>query len=153
MTGNEFLCAQLALKCWQDGFSEGLSGMLAIGFCIRNRTRSQWYGGSWADVLSHHQEWSAKIESYPPTIPDPRSHAFQMLLHEITDIFNGTREDNITIARDSIRNSINIGPPPAPALYYGVLGQISNPWFEENISQKGQEHPRIASVGALSFFA
>lgn len=153
MTGNDFLAATLAYFSWRDGFDHGLSGMLAISFVIRNRIRAQWYGGSWSEVLSHHQEWSSKIEPYPPTIPDPRSHSFQMLLHEVTDIYNGVREDNITIARDSIRQSINIGPSPAPALYYGCLNEISNPWFSEHISSKPQEHPRIASVGMLSFFA
>ncbi len=148
MNGSDFLTAQLALKGWQDGRTEGGSGMRAVCFAIRNRVRAGFYGGDWSQILSHHQEWSATLE--PPTteIPDPREPAFRALLQDVTGIFSGSLEDNITIMPGS---ALAVAPPVA--LYYGFLNQISNPWFLEEISRKFDSHKRVAQVGALTFFS
>lgn len=152
MKDTHFITSMLALKAWQDGHEEGLDAMLGIAFTIRNRVRAGWYNGDWISVLSHHDEWSARIE--PPTsqIPDTRSYAFMVFLQKVDSIFSGAQEDNITVKPDGEWRTIMATPPPV-ALYYARLDQITNPWFMENISRQGDKHPRVAQVGQLFFFA
>src|SRR6267142_6342257 len=130
MNGSDFLKAELARFAYLDGFEEGLNGMLAVAFVIRNRTNAGWWGGDWSQVLSHHRDYSAYVEPYPDTVPDPRIYSFQCLLQEIDGIFSGQRTDDVTVpANPSFTASVY-----RPALYYARLDKISNPWFLENIS-------------------
>lgn len=148
MNGSDFLTGQLALKGWQDGRSEGIAGMKAVCFSIRNRVRAGFYGGDWAAVLSHHQEWSATNEPPPLTIPDPREPAFRALLQDVSGIFSGQLEDNITVMPGS---ALAVAPPPA--LYYAKLDQITSETFLNDISRRFDLHKRVAVVGALTFFS
>lgn len=148
MNGSDFLTAQLALKGWQDGRNEGIAGMKAVCFCIRNRVRAGFYSGDWAAVLSNHQQWSATIEPPSPTIPDPRDPAFRALLQDVTGIFSGQLEDNITIMAGS---ALAVAPPVA--LYYGYLDKITSETFLNDISRRFDLHKRVAQVGQLVFFS
>lgn len=148
MNGAQFLQAQLALFAWRDGFSEGLNGMLAVAHTIRRRVEAGWWGGDWAQVLSHHRDYSSRVEPYPDEVPDPRIYSIQCLLQEIPKIFDGSAKDDITMPKESV-----LARPVAGALFYARLDLISNPWFLENISRKPNEHPRIAQVGQTFFFS
>jgi hypothetical protein len=148
VTGTDFICSNLALRAWQDGFAEGLNGMLAVAHTIKRRVDAGWYNGDWISVLSKHKTWSARVEPYPDEIPDPRVYSFQCLLQEINGIFNGSRQDDITVPAQSV-----LSHPAPPALYYGRLDQITNDWFLENISRKPEQHQRVAVVGMLTFFS
>jgi hypothetical protein len=131
-----------------DAFSEGLNGMLGVCFVLRNRVNAGWWGGDWIQVLSHHRDYSAKTAPYPDTLPDPRIYSIQCLLQEVTGIFSGSREDDITKPTSpTFKPSVY-----QPALYYAKLNEISNPWFLENIS-RNPDHGRIAQVGGLTFFS
>jgi hypothetical protein len=152
MKDTAFITSMLALQCWRDGKDEGFDAMMGIAFTIRNRVRAGWYGGNWLDILAHHQEWSATTATPSIELPDPRINSFMKLLQQIDGVFNGMVDDNITIKQDGVSNLIITGPPPV-ALYYGRMDKIDNPWFLENISRKGELHPRIAQVGLISFFA
>lgn len=148
MTGSDFLCANLAMLAWRDGFSEGLNGMLAVAHTIKRRVDAGWYNGDWASILSNHKKWSARVEPYSEEIPDPRIYSFQCLLQEVNGIFNGSKQDDITVPAQSVLSR------PAPgALYYGRLDQITNEWFLNEISRKPELHPRVANVGMLVFMA
>jgi hypothetical protein len=149
MTGSEFICGQLALKAWQDGFTEGLDGMRAVAFAIRNRVNAGWWGGDWISVLSHHADYSAKTEPYSTDLPDPRVYSFQCLLQEINGIFNNSAKDDVTIpAQPSFQAGVY-----KPVLYYAKLDEITNDWFLENISRRPDLHPRSAQVGQIFFFS
>jgi hypothetical protein len=148
MTGAEYIQGQLATFAWRDGFADGLSGMEAVAFCIRNRQRAGWWNGDWAQILSHHRDYSYKTDEYPDEIPDPRVWSFQLLLHEISAIFDGSRNDDVTIAKDSV-----VARKPGVALYYARLDQINSDRFLYNIARKPEEHPVIAQIGSLSFFS
>jgi hypothetical protein len=156
MTGNEFLAANLATVAYREGFSEGLNGLLGIAFCLRYRVQAGWFGGKWADVLDHHAEVSWRDPAKEPFtffVPDVTKYSFQLFLQEVLGIISGSRQDSVLVAQDSIRNYITVGLPPRPPLYYGRLDQIANPWFEQNICGHQNEHPLVAQVGSLSFFA
>ena len=146
MTGSDFIIAQLALRAWQDGKENGINGMLAVAFTIKNRVKAGWYDGDWIEVLSNHKKWSHKLEPYSSQLPNPNNFAFRSLLQEVSGIFSGARRDDILMATESV---LSVAPPPA--LYYGVLEEIDNPWFLDNIS-RSIDHRRIAQVGTLFFW-
>lgn len=155
MTGFEFIKAELARISWNDGNEEAVAGCLGVAFTIRNRVRAGWYNGDWIQVLSHHKEWSYRLESPELPLPDPRHPVFRVLLQEVDGIFSGQREDNVTISQDPISNSFRIGvisEASRPALYYGRLNAITSPWFLESISRNTANHRLIAQVGGLAFF-
>ena len=151
MKDTQFICSMLLLKCWQEARQEGVNGMCAVAFTIRNRIRAGWYGGNWIDVLSNLDKASAKLE--PPTteIPDTRPFAIMSFMQTIDNIFSGAQEDNITIKQGGEVQSMGIKVPLA--MYWGRLDQITNPWFLENIVRKPEQHQRIAQVGQLFFFS
>lgn len=154
MTGQDFLTAELARISWLEGGTEGISGAKAVCFSIRNRIRAGFYGGDWSQVLSNHKNWSATLEPLPATIPDPRDSAFRTFLQDVTNIFTGMSEDNITIAQDSMANYLKIGnlsAAPPPALYFCRLNEITSDHFLNEIVRKPEVHKRIATVGTLVF--
>jgi hypothetical protein len=123
--------------------------MLAVSFCIKNRVDAGWWGGDWAQVLSHHRDYSYRVEPYPDTVPDPRVYSFQCLLQEIDGIFSGQRKDDVTVpAQPSF-----VGAVYRPVLYYAQLDKITSDHFLENIARKPQEHQRLAQVGQMFFFS
>ena len=151
MTGVDFIAAQLALRAWQDGYQEGINGMLGVAFTIRNRVRAGWYGGDWIQVLSHHQEWSATSALPDPyLLPDLRIYSISGFLQEISGVVTGQRDDDITIKRDSLA-TFKPGALPL-ALYYGHLDKIDREWFLENIS-RSPEHKRVSNQGTLTFWS
>lgn len=152
MRSDDFIKAHLALRAWQDGYSEGLNGMLAVAYAIRDRVRAGLYAGNWTQVLSHHREWSCKLEPPADTLPDPNNFAFRTFLQTIDGVFNGSAENNITVAQDPISRYMSLATPPSPPLYYGRLDEVTNPWFLEEICRKPDTHKRVASVGMLTFF-
>jgi len=146
--GSSFIAAELARLAWLDGNEEGLNGMLACAFTIRNRVRAGWFSGNWIDVLSNHRNYSSKIEPYPDTLPDPRVYSFQCLLQEIDAIFSGQKTDDVTIAAQSV-----LATPAPLALYYARLDQITSEHFLTEISRRPEIHQRVAQVGMLTFFS
>lgn len=148
MTDADFICANLARIAYYDGFSEGLSGMLACAFTIRNRVKAGWFGGDWIQVLSHHKEKAADLTPFPEELPDPKIRSVRFLLHEVTGIFSGARQDDITVSGQSV---LSVAPPVA--LYYGHLDRVTNDWFLNSICRDYENHQRIATVGALTFFS
>lgn len=148
MTDADFICANLARIAYYDGFSEGLSGMLACAFTIRNRVKAGWFGGDWIQVLSRHKEKSADLTPFPEELPDPKIRSVRFLLHEVTGIFSGARQDDITVSGQSV---LSVAPPVA--LYYGRLDTADNPFFIEKICRDPENHKRVAQVGMLSFFS
>lgn len=145
--GSDFIKAQLARRAWLDGADEGLNGMMAVCFTYRNRQRAGWFGGNWVEILSNHRDASSHSEQDAETIPDPRVYSFQCLLQEIDGIFSGARQDDITVAQQTV-----LAKPPAPALYYGRLDKITNDWFLNEISRRPDVHPRVSQVGMMFFF-
>lgn len=163
MNGQLFLASQLARLAYLDGAHEGLSGMMACAFTIRNRVRAGFYNSSWPEVLSHHRDWSGSLDPYPDTIPDPNKFALQSLLQEIDGILSGSREDDITIAQDSIQRyhrvgavragDISVAVAPPVVLYYANPNNITNPFFRDNICNQPENHRVLATIGSLWFWS
>lgn len=152
MQAFDFISAQLATVAYQDGFDDGLPGMLAVAFSLRNRIRAGFWNGDWIALLNNHFSYSAYLTPPHSEIPDPRVYSVQCLLQEIDGIYRGTRRDDVTVPKDSIFDQFKIGDKPPVALYYARLDKITNPWFIENITRQPATHPRIAQVGMTVFF-
>lgn len=152
MRNDDFVKSHLALRAWQDGYDEGLNGMMAVAFAIRDRVRAGLYGGNWIQILAHHQEWSAKLERPSDELPDPNNFAVRGLLQAIDGIFNGSTPNTITMPQDGMANYMSLVVAPPPPLYYGRLDKANNPWFLEEICRQPDKHKRVATVGMLTFF-
>lgn len=163
MIGANFLKAELARIAYLDGGKEGISGAMGCAFAIRNRVRAGFYNGSWSQVLSNHRQYSASLEPYPDTIPDPNTFLMTRLLQEIDGVFDGNQEDNVTIASDPISSYMKVGAgrvgdlvvssKPPVALYYGYADRLTNPWFVNEIAGKPEQHRVIATVAGLFFWS
>ena len=162
MNSQHFLMASLARQCWIDGRQDGSNGMRAVAFVWRNRALAGWYGGDWAQLLSHANDYAATINPEPfLEVPDPRGFAFQQVLQDIDGIFNGTTADGLTIKAGGGFAAMDVGgaqvvvkmPGGIPvAMYYARLNEINNPWFLEKIA-RDPEHKRVAQIGTLVFFS
>jgi hypothetical protein len=156
MTGAEFLAAELARIAYIDGHEEGLKGMLAVAFTIRNRVNMGWMGSDWQKVLNSHTKWRAYNSIDVENVPDPRNFAFQNLLQEITGVFYGYKDDDVTVLKDPMGAAPTIGvsaPHREIALYYGRIDKIDREWFIENISRNTEQHRVVAQVGLLHFWS
>jgi len=152
MRSDHFIIGQLARISYIDGYSDGLNGMLGVAFVIRNRIRAGWWNGDWSEVLSHHKDYSCRIENMPDIIPDPRNHSFSRFLMQVDGIFSGATDDFVTIKPSGEVNYLFKEQRPPVALYYARLNEITNEKFMNDIPRRPDLHPLIAQVGGLSFF-
>ena len=150
ITGTDFIAAQLARISIAEGYQEGLNGMKAVAFVFRNRVRAGWFGGSWLEVLSHRQEYSANLQPLPEALPDIRIYSINNFLQEVSGIVGGTIEDDVTVKRGSLA-TFRPGTLPV-ALYYGRTDQITNEWFLTEIA-RNPEHKRLANMATLTFWS
>ncbi len=146
-----FICSLVALRCWQEASEEGLNGMMAIAFALRNRARAGWYGGNWLEILANMDKASAKLEPPTNSLPDTRTFSFMQFMQIIDNIFSGAMDDNITIKQDGEVKTMGIKVPVV--LYWAHLNEITNPWFLENIVRRPDQHQRVAQCGQLFFFS
>ena len=157
MTGADFLAAELARIAYIDGHEEGLKGMLGVAFTIRNRVNAGWDGGDWQKVISSSvTSYRASLKPFTFDVPDPRNFTFQSLLQEITGIFHGFRDDDVTVLKEPFGAAPTIGvgiQRQQVALFYGRFEDLSNPWFVETISRNVEQHRLIAQVGLMGFWS
>lgn len=147
MTAETYIRAQLATLAWREGHEHGgINNSLAVAFVYKNRVRAGW--GDWLDLIQRHAVWSARNENELDTVshPDVREPNFQLLLQQIDGVFDGSMQDKLTL---SPKTKTDNG---RPALYYGVLRQITRPWFLEKVVQQPELHPRTSQVGEVIFF-
>jgi len=146
MTPQDVIRVELAMLAWREGFRHGgIKNMLAVAFVVRNRVNAGWLAGDWLKIISSHDEYSSMVMMHPEhyrteanigNIPNFHHRTVRDLLVEVDFIFDGTKNDDLTEG----------------ALYYGELNSIQNPWFLENIARKPEDHPRVATIGPVSFF-
>jgi hypothetical protein len=120
----------------------GWDCMAAVAQVIANRVQAGW--GEWSQVIDAAPDFVGTLTE-PPLKIDPRSLAFRKMLMLVDDIYHGVADDsNINITDD--RGELT-------SLYYCNLNELNRPWFQEHILDDLRAHPRIATVGPLSFFA
>jgi Cell Wall Hydrolase len=118
----------------------GIQGMCAVAQVIANRVNSGW--GEWKKVIDDAHNYSGTIVE-PPDL-DPKDLTFRRMLTMVDDIYYGTADDtNVNIEDDRGKTL---------ALYYAELNSIDRQWFSDNITGNIDMHPRLATVGPLTFF-
>lgn len=165
MTAEDFIKGQLVLFAWREGHSYGgVDNMLAVLFVLRNRQRAGWHGGDWLKIVERHDDAAAygplelartqvagarlsgstvmmeTIERLArPQFPDLRIYEMQQkLLPRVDDIFSGMAPDVYTEDK---------------ALYYAELNGPLRERFKSEVCSRPVEHPRVAQVGPVFFFA
>lgn len=129
----------LALLMWREDSGDGLQGMAAVGLVVRNRVVAGWSGGDWLAVMDGHNQFSSiSVLGDPGTVryPDSRDPRFLNVLIKATNIYEGTEPDTT-----------------GGALYYANLVTMNSQWFKTAILGNPEQHRRIGTVGAQTFFA
>jgi len=119
----------------------GSETMLAVAQVLANRVNAGWNGGDWLKVIMTAPDFRGTIVIYQEP-PDPRNGSFRELLRRVDDVYHG-------IADDSAVNN----EQGQKALYYAELHNLNREWFRENILSDLESHPKIATVGQMTFFA
>lgn len=142
MDGSTFTKAILALLAWREERSNGISGELAVCFVVRNRVNAGWSQGDWGKVIETHGQFSSISiigDSQTVLYPDTRDPLFLTVLQAVEGIYDGTTDDTLTNG----------------ALYYADLSSKAynkGGWFDRNIVQFPETHPRCAVIGSTTFF-
>lgn len=115
-------------------------GMLAVAQVLANRVKAGW--GEWHKVIATAPEYIGTEQARVSI--DPRDATFRRVLAGIDDIYQGIADDtNVNVEDDDGKHL---------ALYYAELNNITRPWFIDNITRQLGRHPRLATVGPLTFF-
>ncbi len=110
----------------------GVNNMLAVAHVLRNRVFSGW--GDWLGVVMSAPEKRANL--YVPPMPNIRSNNVRVVLNKIDDIY--TRAD---------ANDLTGG-----ALFYANPVQPFAEWFQKEVLDRPEDHPRCAHIGPIWFF-
>lgn len=141
MTFESYIKGKLMDLVIEEAYADGgVEAMLAVAQVIANRVKAGWQGGDWLRVITTAKDYRGTIQ--PPTYAalDPREGNFRELLRRVDDVYYGTADDS------------NINNESGKSLYYAELHNINNDWFTEHILNDLESHPRLATVGQLTFF-
>lgn len=149
MTMSDFQRAQLAAFAAREaGPSGSLEQMKGICYCIRNRVRAGWEGGSWLGVIENARTHAAHATD--DVIPlSPESRELQRLLREIDDIYFGS----------SFASSLEEGMDLEGSLteedhekkFWCFLNRPIRPWFQEHVLNDKENHRSRTQMGLLMF--
>lgn len=142
MTVAEFECSIAALLAWREERSNGVNGMLAVLFVVRNRAKQGWSQGNWSKIMETHNQFSSMSvlgDGQTIAFPDVRDPNFLQILQAVESVYDGTRQDLLT----------------SGALYYADMGSPAyhkNGWFDVHIVGDPERFPRIAQIGTTTYF-
>ena len=144
MTYENFIKARLLEFAVQEAYQYGgVDCMMAVAQVIANRVAAGW--GEWHNVLDTAPNYIGTDHSIIKMCIDPKDITFRRALTMIDDVYLGVADDsNVNIEDD--RGKL-------PALYYADLSNLNREWFRMNVTEHIDRHPRIATVGPLTFFA
>jgi hypothetical protein len=143
MTYENYIKARLVEYAVHEAYHYGGTDcMLAVAQVIANRVNAGW--GEWKSVLDTAHNYTGTVwENLGPV--DPKDLTFRRMLTLIDDVYLGTADDsNVNVTDD--RGTLT-------ALYYADLSHPRRDWFCANVTDQIDRHPRIATVGPLTFFA
>lgn len=139
MTYESYIKARLADFVVSEAFnSGGVEAMLAVAQVLANRVSAGWQGGDWLRVILTAPDYRGTVQ--PDSPADPKDGNFRELIRRIDDVYHGTADD------------ANVNNDSGKSLYYAELHNINRDWFTDHITSDLESHPRLASVGQLTFF-
>jgi hypothetical protein len=144
MTYENYIKGRLVEYAVQEAYHYGgVECMLAVAQVIANRVKAGW--GEWKNVLDTAPNYVGSVHTSIQIVVDPKDLTFRRMLSMVDDIYQGTSDDsNVNLEDDRGRMT---------SLYYADLSSMNREWFINNITQQLERHPRLATVGPLSFFA
>jgi hypothetical protein len=143
MTYENYVKARLVDFVVGEAFnSGGVEPMLAVAQVIANRVAAGWQGGDWLRVIVNAPEHRGTIQ--PVTQLDPRDGNFRELIRRIDEIYHGIADDSNVNVRGEDGKKLS--------LFYAELHNINRDWFPAHITDDPENHPRLATVGQLTFF-
>ena len=141
MTHENFIKARLVMLAADTAYHMGgVEPMLAVAQVIANRVKAGWCGSDWMKVLDCAADYAGC--EFTEQRVDPRNGSFRELERRIDDVYYGTAEDD----------NVNT-PTGGVSLYYAEMGRPNTEWFERNVLADREAHPRLATVGLLTFYA
>lgn len=141
MTYETYIKAKLIDLVIEEAYaSGGVEPMLAVAQVIANRVQAGWQGGDWLKVIDSAPDYRGTVQPRNYTPMDPRDGTFRELMRRIDEVYHGTADDT------------NVNNASGKSLYYAELHNINRDWFIERIAQDHENHPRLATVGQLTFF-
>jgi len=144
MTYENYIKARLVVYAVDEAYHYGGTDcMLAVAQVIANRVSAGW--GDWKKVLDTAHNYIGTYVTEQNDI-EPKDFTFRAMLGKIDEIYQGTSDASSAVNIEDDRGTLN-------ALYYADLSNIDRKWFIDNITQHIDRHPRVATVGPLSFFA
>lgn len=139
MTYESYIKSRLVDFIVEEAYSSGgVEVMLAVAQVLSNRVIAGWQGGDWLRVIKTAPDYRGTIQIYGSI--DPKDANFRELLRRVDDVYHGISDD------ESVNND------SGKSLYYAELHNINREWFTEHILSDPESHPRLASVGQLTFF-
>lgn len=139
MTYESYIKARLVDFVVAEAYnSGGVETMLAVAQVLANRVTAGWQGGDWLRVIHTAPDYRGTVQ--PETAVDPKDGNFRELMRRVDDVYHGTADE------------ANVNNESGKSLYYAELHNINREWFNEHILGDLESHPRLASVGQLTFF-
>lgn len=139
MTYESYIKARLVDFIVAEAYNNGgVEPMLAVAQVLANRVNAGWQGGDWLRVINSAPEYRGTIQL--DTGFDPKGGNFREIIRRVDEVYHGTADDS------------NVNNDSGKSLYYAELHNINREWFVEHITSDQENHPRIASVGQLTFF-
>lgn len=93
----QFLHSLAAQLAWQDGRENGVNGMLAVLFCLRNRVAAGHENGDLGRIIQGQHIWRYVTGQNFTDVPDTREPAFAQLLGYIEGVFDNSIVDRLTV--------------------------------------------------------
>ena len=145
MTYENYIKGMLATFAVEEAYRYGGTDCpLAVAQVLANRVTAGWHGGDWRKVILDAPSKRGTCYAQPFEY-DTRESAFRQIITLIDDVYYGMA--------DSSNVNVDGEEGVVPALYYCVLHNVTSEWFRQSILGDLTNHPRIAVVGQLTFFA
>jgi Cell Wall Hydrolase len=142
MDVNNYVLSLAALTAWREERGNGLNGCLGVLFVIKNRAKAGWDFGDIFKIITQKNQFDSMVRAGDPNTvvyPEPSDQIFSKLVQYVDGIMDGTIEDTLTQG----------------AKYYADLtspGYTKGGWFDRQIVQFPEKHPRVATVGSTTYF-
>ena len=142
MDVNNYVLSLAALTGWREERSNGINGILAVMFVLKNRVNAGWNGKDLFSVITAPNQFDSMIrvgDSQTVVYPHPTDQLFVKACQYADGIFDGTTADNLTQG----------------ALYYAdtsSAGYNKTGWFQRNIVENAVAHPRTTQIGTTLYF-
>lgn len=141
MTFESYVKSRLMDFVIEEAYSSGgVETMLAVAQVLANRVKAGWQGGDWLRVIDTAEQYRGTVQTKAYVPIDPRDGNFRELMRRVDEVYHGTADD------------ANVNNESGKSLYYAELHNINREWFQEHILDDLESHPRLATVGQLTFF-